>query len=343
MKLDATDPTAYPLLAFVHVPKTAGSTVKNVLGLSSPRGYSYCETMIHKGQEFVDYALGYDWISGHVTREALHAALGWLGRPIEYFSAAREPTSHVISQLNYSFERQSRTGYLQTNSLEEKMFDAEVRKVDFTNPYSVIALLLKYDGLVINMQSRQLLGADFHRISEAEVKRRLATYCYVATEKTIPELCRAFGFVRLPEGYADRHDNKARKHFGTEVFDSPELKEFLAWQNRYDERLYAILRQMEWPAANRAPFRPSLIAYDSVRHDNFDERKYLESNPDVADAVKAGSIPSGRHHFEGCGYREARMYREWCLPPQPMEGVATQPLVERLERMRAELAAPTAA
>lgn len=344
MKLDATKPTdaaSYPLLAFVHVPKTAGSTVKNVLGLCSPRGYAYCETMIHKGQEFVNHVLGYDWVSGHVTLEALYAALGWLGRPIEYFSVAREPTSHVISQLNYSLERQTRPGYLQTNSLEEQMFDAEVRRIDFTNPYSVIGFLLKYDGQVMNMQSRLLLGVDFHWIPEVEMKRRLATYCYIATEKTIAEMCRTFGFVRLPEGYADRRDNKARKHFGTEVFDSPELKEFLAWRNRYDERLYATLCRTEWPAANRAPFRPSLLAYDSIRHDNFDEQKYLESNPDVANAVKAGSIASGRDHFERMGHREERKYRTWFLPSQPAENVAAASLIEGLGRRRAELATPT--
>ena len=31
--------SAYPLIVFVHVPKTAGSTIKKILDLCTPRGY----------------------------------------------------------------------------------------------------------------------------------------------------------------------------------------------------------------------------------------------------------------------------------------------------------------
>jgi hypothetical protein len=320
MRLDAveaTDPARFPLLAFVHVPNTAGSTVKNVLGLCSPRGHAFVETLIHKGQEFIDSVRGYDWVGGHVTRDGLHSALRWLGRPVEYFSSVREPTSHVISQLNYSFERQLRPGYLQSHSLDEQLLDTQVREIDFTNPNSVKRFLLTHDGQVLNMQSRLLLGNDFSWLSEAEMKRRLGCYCYLATERTIPELCRAFGFAQLPEGYAERRDNIARKHFSTEVFDSPELKIFLAWRNRHDELLYATVRQADWTAAKRSPVRPALLAYDSVGHENFEEQRYLDSNPDVANAVSAGLIGSGRHHFDRWGHSEERKYRSWIFPPRP--------------------------
>lgn len=39
---------------------------------------------------------------------------------------------------------------------------------------------------------------------------------------------------------------------------------------------------------------------------NFDEQAYLEENPDVAAAVRAGWLHSGREHFERVGQREGR-------------------------------------
>ena len=49
---------------------------------------------------------------------------------------------------------------------------------------------------------------------------------------------------------------------------------------------------------------------------NFDERAYLILNPDVAAAVRTGTITSGRAHWEQCGHREGRLTS---LPPSRPE------------------------
>lgn len=46
-----------------------------------------------------------------------------------------------------------------------------------------------------------------------------------------------------------------------------------------------------------------------VTAENFEEAAYLAANPDVMTAVKAGEIPSGRAHFDACGWRENRRIR----------------------------------
>jgi SAM-dependent methyltransferase len=46
-----------------------------------------------------------------------------------------------------------------------------------------------------------------------------------------------------------------------------------------------------------------------VTPENFNEADYLESNPDVAEAVAAGVIGSGREHFERYGVHEGRRSR----------------------------------
>jgi SAM-dependent methyltransferase len=51
--------------------------------------------------------------------------------------------------------------------------------------------------------------------------------------------------------------------------------------------------------------------------DNFDERAYLASNPDVASAVSSGVFPSGREHFRCFGRNESRRLR-FDAPIEPL-------------------------
>jgi hypothetical protein len=48
-----------------------------------------------------------------------------------------------------------------------------------------------------------------------------------------------------------------------------------------------------------------------LRGIEFDEKWYLSRYPDVAEAVKAGAMKSGRYHFIEVGYFEGRRPREF--------------------------------
>jgi hypothetical protein len=48
-----------------------------------------------------------------------------------------------------------------------------------------------------------------------------------------------------------------------------------------------------------------------LRGTEFDEKWYLLKYPDVAEAVKAGVVKSGRHHFIEVGYFEGRRPRDF--------------------------------
>lgn len=52
-----------------------------------------------------------------------------------------------------------------------------------------------------------------------------------------------------------------------------------------------------------------VILEASATIENFDEEAYLSANPDVAVAVQAGLLASGREHFVACGSSEARKLR----------------------------------
>jgi hypothetical protein len=337
------EPSAYPLIAYVHVPKTAGTTVRRILDICTPRGSGRVQTLIKDRKSLVDFARNSDWIGGHVPRDNMASGLIWLDRPIEYFSTVREPVAQLVSHLNFSFERKNNHGdYYTLYNRREHLLDAEVMSTDFSDPAAVIALLLRRPRHYLNAQSRYVLGADFADISDAEMARRLASYTYVASENDLLKLYRTFGFAQLPEGVDEIRENVAKPYIGANVFDSPQLQEFLAFYHQHDFRLYSAVRSASWPAAGRRPFRPALLG-QVVTTENFDEQHYLDSNPDVASAIEEGRFESGRAHFDLHGFEENRRARSWVLPPAAVsEQTSTEvefsasSALDRVRRLRDE-------
>jgi hypothetical protein len=121
-----------------------------------------------------------------------------------------------------------------------------------------MALLLKPDSALLNCQARHILGMDFAFITDSEISRRLNSYCYIATEQTLPDLYQAFGFAEIPRYANELRENAPSKyHFDTTIFKTPELRAFLAYHHRHDIALYDLVRQTSWSAQGRHPFRPA--------------------------------------------------------------------------------------
>jgi hypothetical protein len=334
-----SEASAHPLIMYVHVPKTAGSTISRILGLCTPRGTHSVHLVLDHGDAFLGLARDSDWIGGHEPRDNLANHLIWLDRPVEYFASVREPSAQLASHLNFSFERYCRINYYDQCTPDDQQIDAEVMSIDFANPAAIISLLLRHAGHYLNIQSRYVLGLDFAAISDNEIRRRLATYTYVASEYDLPKLYRAFGFAELPEGVDEFRENVAKYYFDTRVFDSPKLREFLAYHHRHDHRLYAAVRGASWSAERRRPFRPSSLEVETFTSDNFDEQTYLYWNRDVATAVKQGHFKSGRAHFEEYGCKENRKIRRW-VPASVSESIGADfsgsAVIERLRGLREE-------
>jgi hypothetical protein len=311
--------TPLPLIAFVHVPKTAGSTVNAVLALCSPRGLSHCEAILDTNA-FLGHASDGDWLSGHIGRDVLAGRLIWLNRPVEYFASVREPIAQLLSALNWHFEISHRgTESLLAHSVAAQRFIAEVQATDFTRLYSIMALLLKPDSGFLNCQARYILGADFETITVDEKARRLNSYCYIATEETLPDLYQAFGFAEIPRDANDLHENASSKYyFDATIFKTSELRELLAFHHRHDFALYDMVRRTSWSAQGRRPFRP---AFPIVTPENYDEQAYIDGNPDLVTGLRANGFRSGREHFEVFGRAEGR--RKLVPPPVP-EGLPQQ-------------------
>ena len=196
-------------------PKTAGTTIKKVLGRCTAYWNAYAEHLIDDTAAFIDVARTSEWIGGHVARDRFAKSLIWLNRPVEYFASVREPVAQLISHLNYSFERYRRTDYYNLHNRKEQIRDADVMATDFSDHAAVMSLLWRNAEDYLNIQSKFLLGEDFAEVSEGEANRRIASFTYVASETDLSTLYRVFGF-RTASGrrrrYPREHGHVSFRH-----------------------------------------------------------------------------------------------------------------------------------
>lgn len=292
-----------PLIVFVHVPKTAGSTVNKVLKHFSYRGHEHCEQLA--GSQISKVALDSDWLSGHISKDLFSTYLSELRREAEYFSAVRDPPSQIMSHINHILLHLYRKV-----SPGDQPFEIELRSLDFSNTQSVISYLYRYADIFLNFQSRLIIGKDFDAISEAESASRLNAYSFIATEQTLPSLYRSFGFPNIRNKLHDFRENIANDYyFDKKEFQKSEIHEFLVEHNRHDIRLYDEVGRKCWPAERRRPFRSARFRCQILTPDTFDEECYLDANPDVAHAVRVGQMKSGRDHYVQFGHAEIRFTR----------------------------------
>jgi len=64
-----------------------------------------------------------------------------------------------------------------------------------------------------------------------------------------------------------------------------------------------------WQKGNSGPLSLANVPESPVDFSEFDEESYLKANPDVAQAVQSGSLPSGWEHFLRYGRDEGRRWR----------------------------------
>jgi hypothetical protein len=294
-----------PLITFVHVPKTAGATIRSVLQDTSIHGHTLYDGEIEH-PDFLARAAECDWIAGHIPAELYRRTLQSSDRPVEYFSAVREPSRQVLSHIQESFTR-CRNTPLHERTDREKDFDADVTGTDFRDPSRIIDLLERRSDRLLNVQCRYILGDDFAELSDDVMSRRLDAYAFIAAPDTLPRLYAAFGFAALPDDASRRRENRTSVRVDAAGFNAPAVRAFLARRNALDQRLFARVQRMRFKAEERAPFRPSFLRRSlRATRQSFDEDAYLAVNPDVLAAVRSGTFPNGRAHFDVVGYSEPR-------------------------------------
>ncbi len=230
-----------PLIFFVHVPKTAGTTINAHLAEAMPGGRAHCETIINDPDALRAAAREKPWLSGHVNfRDAQEKIAAVTDRPVRYFTCMRDPKSQIISHYNWILEIYHKgPAFYRSHPLQIRELSQRVRESDNTNPSVVIENLLVNPYLFLNMQSRVILGARFPW-NEGKIYQQLGKYEMVATESSLDRLIEAM-IGHAPDEVL--RENASPYRIDPAVFDSVELVEFLKTNHTLDNILYGLLQK----------------------------------------------------------------------------------------------------
>ena len=229
---------AESLLVFVHIPKTAGSSVnKSLEGLGC--GISHFENFLAtKDRSSLRSVLaGKQWVSGHVPYPEFTKVLDELhvDSKLMFLTAIRNPLDQVRSHYNWLVEiyfkgRQFYDGHPENI----KEISSVIRSSNRSSAKSLIENLEKYRGLFLNIQYACTVGS-FRLLSKGDLKSWLCkNYSYVATEHSLPFMLQKIGL----EPKLLERQNVSRYHFDPSVFENPEVLEFLSEHNKLDQLLY---------------------------------------------------------------------------------------------------------
>ena len=288
-----------PLIVFVHIPKTAGSTVNAVLNAHFDRGMMHCEGIMDNIPELTRVSAEADWISGHVPFHLMRGRLQQVSdRPLRFFSIMRDPVSQVCSHYNWLIEIHRKGGRFYRNHPEYiRKLSGIIRNSDNSDPSVIIDNLNENTGLFLNMQASMLLGKNFDWNS-GRLLAHLRKYEFIGTPRDLPELLTRMCGVTQEK--PKRH-NAALYHFDRSIFEGSRIRNFLMRNNFLDWMLFQTMQETRARAAVSAEFRrakkrPIKRAVDHVpslralrdpkllvlqRHSRIDRSLTAESNPGV--------------------------------------------------------------
>ena len=222
------------LIAVVHVPKTAGSTLNAALRAAYGGGIEHIEAQLSKGQRVELESV--PWISGHITIDGFRTRVEPLTqRKLRYLTSMRDPKAHVASHYNWLIEIGKRSkAFFDGHPKQIKQIHHEIAGSDNADPYAIISNLYRHAFLFMNCQSHYILGASKAAPSD-QVDEKLARYDQIVTDVSMPDFLNA-----LPTEISQTplRENQSPYHFDKAVFDDPIVTAFLEEKNALDIRLY---------------------------------------------------------------------------------------------------------
>ena len=242
------------LIVFVHVPKTAGTSVNTALEMAGLVGQSHIEHWLDKPSIAKKIIPQLDWVSGHMSLLTMKSFLaGVSNRKLRFFATIRLPQSQVASHYNWlieifhrrsKFEKifQIRPRFYKRHPDRIKDISERIRRNDNSDPSAIIAQLAMEPHQFLNVQSRVLLGDDALTVTEAIVKEKLRQYEFVATESNVNELIQK---IVGTSALSNQLSNKSRYHFDPCVFRTEQMTEFLNEFNSADNFVYDIVTESQ--------------------------------------------------------------------------------------------------
>ena len=235
------------MLIFVHIPKTAGSSVNKTLESVFESGVSHVEASI-ENPDFQKQVATCDWISGHVTRVAFDKALN-LGEPPVYLAFLRSPTEQLIFHIKWQFAIFDKgKEFFLSHPLRNQIISLEAMSVNYRDTSSIIAFIEKHRGMFLNFQCNYILSDMSVRLTKDIVRSDASHFQLLGTTEriyaTLPKLFLEIagsgsGALALKE---ERENTNSNRYFDEEVFRGLKLSEYLTEHNARDKMLYDMVK-----------------------------------------------------------------------------------------------------
>lgn len=224
------------LIVFVHIPKTAGSTVNRALN-SFSNGEDHCEKYLHDLSLFKKIACEKDWISGHLHVNKFQELLHDLDREIKLFTTMRSPVAQVRSHLNWLIEIYYKgASFYDSHPPQIKEISEDIRGCNRSDPESIVLILEKYKGLFMNCQSKFIFGTSTATINDLN-SDALDKFEFISNEKNLDTM---FNLFSKGLGYNERN-NVSKYHFDPKIFESNIIHDFLSQENTLDNLAYKMI------------------------------------------------------------------------------------------------------
>jgi hypothetical protein len=231
-----TDHLMPPLIFFVHVPKTAGSTVNAMLQSHYSAGYSHSESFFQDASVWSDRVNRSEWLSGHMQYPVAMRNIGWVSeRPVRFFTCVREPVAQIMSHYNWLIEIRNRgRRFYESHAPILREGSSYVRDRGSRTPQDVIAALEKYPRIFRATQAKVVLGEETPWELEL-VKDILGSYEGLATTDTVGDLFSKIAGIPAP---SIPKANSSAYHVDPSLYETDELQDFLKRYNLKDYLLY---------------------------------------------------------------------------------------------------------
>lgn len=253
------------LVVYIHIPKTAGSTVNYYLDRSGKPGFSHVEAWLNDDQVAPSKVDSSDWISGHIPYLQMKSRLTELtSRELRLYTVVREPIAQLVSHYNWLIEIFHRgDAFYNSHPGNIREISECIRYSDNSDPAKIIDNLDRFSGLFLNQQSRVALSSFPTNSSCIQLDDKLDGYEGIYTEDYISY------FIKKVSGVS--YSNKVRRnvsgyHFDKGIFQEMEIREFLSERHSEDIILY------EWVQKKNRSDIPASRTFKGNRI-----RKYFQS------------------------------------------------------------------